>query len=174
MSLPDNAFSCTAARLWPVLALVCCAAAFSQDFTPTYDRAVSSDEVATARATAEQLLTSIDRVPFSNSQMADFYNFGGLALRSRYTFADYVTRLQTVRYPLGTARTRVFSDFSGAFLKLPNIIVGDYVIVGFKTRFSAHKGLFTEQVTLEHDRSGAPSWRFVEYYVAPLVVDPNR
>lgn len=132
------------------------------------DKLLSKNDVARARAYAEDLVSTLDRYPLNKSEYDLFYEDSGAALKNRYSAEQYYTRLNKVRGPLGRIIERRFYGFSGAFDTLPNIIGGEYVIVAFRTIFGGDPTIHTEQITLERDRFGHDSWRFVEYYVASL------
>jgi hypothetical protein len=136
------------------------------------NRPLTSADVSAARRIAQGLLEQIDGAPLSDWQLNNLYGMAGLALTERYTPAAFAARLDSVRAPLGAVRKRTYEGFSGDFTSLPNIIPGDYLILEFITRFEGRKRPYTEQVTLERDRSEAPTWRLVEYYVAPLAMLP--
>ena len=135
------------------------------------DRAISVQEIQSARETAANLLETMDKAPLSKFEFDNFYASGGEALKKRYTDRSFNTRMMAVRPPLGMKAERTFYGYSGPYASLPNLIPGDYVIVAFRTKFSKSAQLYTEQVTLEHDRGGAGSWKFVEYYSAPIDSD---
>jgi hypothetical protein len=131
-------------------------------------RVASPEEVAGARAVAEQLLLRIDSASLSTAQATSVHGDSGVALKTRYTPSAFAARIASVRGPLGAVAERTYSGLHGPYHTLPNIIAGEYLIIVFDTRFQGRPGLHTEQVTLEADRSGAATWRLVEYYVASV------
>lgn len=132
------------------------------------DRLVAPEEKDEAQTAASDLLNKIDKVPLSADELRSLYSSSGLALKNRYDVQAYDARLRSVRGPLGPVKSRTFAGFGGAYLTLPNIMPGDYMIIGFRTLFGDSNVVYTEQVTLEKDRGGAKKFRLVEYYVAPL------
>jgi len=129
-------------------------------------RFLPPEELDRARAAADKLLTQLEVASDSLSELDHLYGAGGQALQTRYTAQAYAARLIAVRRPLGVVRDRTFLGFNGPYRRLPNVISGDYLIILFSTRFREQLGTYTEQVTLEADRSGASGWKFVEYYVS--------
>jgi Protein of unknown function (DUF4019) len=154
-------------RSWFALSVLIWHVALGQDAAGIPYRMISQGELEAARKVAKELLAKIDVAPSSAFLLNELYRPAGLALSTRYTAPEFAGRLASVRAPLGAVRERKFSGFHGPYHSLPNVISGDYLIIVFVTRFKGRQGAFTEQITLEADRLQAPTWRLVEYYVAP-------
>jgi hypothetical protein len=152
---------------WMALSLYVGGSVAAQESTGVPYRIVSQSELDRARVVAEGLATQIDAALLAAPQLRGLYATAGLALRKRYSESTFSARLAAVRAPLGALQARKFSGLFGPYHNLPNIIGGDYLIIVFSTRFQGQENTYTEQITLEADRSGAGSWSFVEYYVAP-------
>lgn len=136
--------------------------AFATDFPTTV-----ADTTA-ARVVAEELLKIFDKTPLIASDKENLYRNAGNALKARYSISSFDARLIATRGPLGVVEHRSFFGYSGGFNTLPNIIPGQYLIMVFHTKFTSSPSEYTEQVTIEKDRSNSGVWRLVEYYNAPL------
>jgi hypothetical protein len=153
---------------WIALSVLGCCVSLAQEAAGIPYRVLSHDEMDSERIAAERLLKQIDAAGLSGSRLDDLYSKSGLALRTRYTEPAFAARLEGIREPLGVVRQRKFGGFYGPYHTLPNTIDGDYIIIVFKTQFEKRQGTYTEHVTLEADRSGAPIQRLVQYYVSPM------
>ena len=137
----------------------------------TPDREISVTEIDLAKATALSILETVDKAPLSKFESNSIYASAGDALKRRYTSDTFSDRVLKVRAPLGIKSERTFYGYSGPYRQIPNLIPGDYVIMAYRTRFAQSSQMFTEQITLEHDRRASSGWKFVEYYEAPIEQD---
>lgn len=157
--------------LWLLLAtlMFLSETSFAQEANGIPYRIPTQEEEAQARTAAEKFLAQIDRISSDIEQASAFYAASATGLKTRYSLSQLSNRITSVRAPLGTVLERTPTGFYGPYHSLPNLVLGDYLIVVFRTRFDGHDNTYTEQVTVDRSHSEADTWRFVEYYVAPLL-----